>query len=85
MDERKGWTVNDVVTVIGAIFSGFALLISTWNNHKIGDVQTQQVMQVQKAEVISSELEATKKETTNKLNKIEKTTENVESRIMKMP
>lgn len=64
--EKKPWTVNDIVTILGAIFSGLALLITTWNSTKsdhiattIGHVAQQQDVQLAKTEVIKAEVEST--------------------------
>ncbi len=81
-ENNKPWfDKNDIVTIIGAIFSGLALLISTWNSTQLNRVQTKQDTHERKAEDIQVALDASKRETYRKLDKIEKTTEEVDSKV----
>lgn len=88
---KRTWTVNDITTILAAVFSGLALLISTWNSTKndhiistMRHVVAQQDEQTMKAEVIASDLAiATKatKESDAKLDKIVEKTADVKNSI----
>jgi hypothetical protein len=45
---NSGWTTERFIAIIGAIFAGLSLLISTWNNSKLHTVEDRQVMNSQK-------------------------------------
>lgn len=83
--EKKSWTANDITTILAAIFSGLALLISTWNQTKLDHVAKQQDLQVLTAAVIREDLATVQHATQEKLDRIDRSTATVESKVNRMP
>lgn len=84
-EPRKPWTVNDIVTIIGALSAAGAVLMGAWNHNKITTVQDHQVVTEQKQDAVKVALDDVTKTTDDKLKKIEKSAaaaERVENKMM---
>ena len=80
-DVKSSWTFENVRDLIRDIGATVAIVLSAWNNVKLGHVQTQQDSQSEKAQVVKDKLEETTANTQASLDKIKTATKIVEDTL----
>lgn len=78
-DDKSPWTIGNIIAIIGAIFAGLSLCISTWNNTKLHKVEDQQTVQAEKADQAATAAVETKAAVDVKTAKAEKTLDKLAS------
>lgn len=54
--KARRFTSAEIISFIGAVFAGLALLVSKWNGDKIGIVHQGQVAQVERYQALEAKL-----------------------------
>lgn len=78
MDDKKGWTANDVVTIINALGTVIVAIIAGCTNQKVDHVATEnRAAIVQKTQEIRDDIANSEQ----KIDRIKETTTAVENRV----